>query len=100
MDADLIRYEARDSIAVITLNDPPANTYSYQMMQQLDRAILEARMDKGRAGDRDHRQWREVLLRGRQHSNAGRCHAGVQILFLFARQRDAEPARANAKTGD
>jgi enoyl-CoA hydratase len=38
-------YEVRDGVAVITLNDPPANTYSYEMMQQLDRAILDARMD-------------------------------------------------------
>ena len=38
-------YEVKDGIALITLNDPPANTYSYEMMQQLDRAILEARMD-------------------------------------------------------
>ena len=40
-----IDYQTTDGIAVITLNDPPANTYSYEMMQQLDRAILEARMD-------------------------------------------------------
>src|SRR5918995_4791652 len=39
-------YEAREGIASITLNDPPANTYSYEMMQQLDRAILDARMDE------------------------------------------------------
>ena len=38
-------YRSADGIAVITLNDPPANTYSYEMMQQLDRAILDARMD-------------------------------------------------------
>ena len=38
-------YETRDGVATITLNDPPANTYSYEMMQQLDRAILDARMD-------------------------------------------------------
>jgi len=38
-------YRTADGIAYITLNDPPANTYSYEMMQQLDRAILEARMD-------------------------------------------------------
>src|SRR4026208_793341 len=38
-------FEARDGIAIITLNDPPANTYSYEMMQQLDRTILAARMD-------------------------------------------------------
>ncbi|HSK62585.1 MAG TPA: enoyl-CoA hydratase/isomerase family protein, partial [Pyrinomonadaceae bacterium] len=39
-------YEVKDGIALITLNDPPANTYSYEMMQQLDRAILDARMDE------------------------------------------------------
>jgi len=38
-------YEVTDGVAVITLNDPPANTYSYEMMQQLDRAILDARMN-------------------------------------------------------
>src|SRR4026208_355596 len=37
-------YETRDGVAIITLNDPPANTYSYEMMQELDRAILDARM--------------------------------------------------------
>src|SRR6476661_486205 len=40
-----LNYETRDGVALITLNDPPANTYSYEMMQQLDRAILAARMD-------------------------------------------------------
>src|SRR5215216_2771287 len=39
-------YEIKDGIAFITLNDPPANTYSYEMMQELDRAILDARMDE------------------------------------------------------
>src|SRR5437867_9262356 len=40
----LIEYTAGQGIAVITLNDPPANTYSYEMMQELDVRILEARM--------------------------------------------------------
>ncbi len=40
-----IRVEIMDGIAVIELNDPPANTYSYEMMQQIDAAVLEARMD-------------------------------------------------------
>ncbi|HEX2269677.1 MAG TPA: enoyl-CoA hydratase/isomerase family protein [Pyrinomonadaceae bacterium] len=35
-----------DGVAVLTLNDPPANTYSYEMMQELDQAILAARMDE------------------------------------------------------
>src|SRR5215213_7087096 len=42
----LVGYEVRDAVAVLTLDDPPANTYSYEMMQQLDRAILRARMDE------------------------------------------------------
>jgi enoyl-CoA hydratase len=43
---ELVRYETREGIALVTLNDPPANTYSYEMMQQLDRRVLEARMDE------------------------------------------------------
>jgi enoyl-CoA hydratase len=43
---ELVKYETREGIALVTLNDPPANTYSYEMMQQLDRAILRARMDE------------------------------------------------------
>ena len=39
-------YEVKDGVAIITLNDPPANTYSYEMMQELDRVILDARMDE------------------------------------------------------
>ncbi len=41
----LVEYRAESGVAVLTLNDPPANTYSYEMMQELDRAILAARMD-------------------------------------------------------
>src|SRR5713226_3605958 len=42
----LVDWQARDGVAVLTLNDPPANTYSYEMMQQLDARILDARMDE------------------------------------------------------
>lgn len=42
----LVQYRAANGIAVLKLNDPPANTYSYEMMQELDRAILRARMDE------------------------------------------------------
>lgn len=31
-------------VAVLTLQDPPANTYSYEMMRELDAAILDVRM--------------------------------------------------------
>jgi len=43
---NLVRSASSDGIALFTLNDPPANTYSYEMMQELDRAILAARMDE------------------------------------------------------
>jgi enoyl-CoA hydratase/carnithine racemase len=47
VDGKLVRYTmAAEGIALLTLNDPPANTYSYEMMQELDRAILKARMDE------------------------------------------------------
>ena len=32
-------------VAVLTLNDPPVNAYSYEMLKELDQAILEARFD-------------------------------------------------------
>src|SRR5438445_9227363 len=43
---NLIEYATENGIAVLTLNDPPANTYSYEMMQQLDAFILKARMNE------------------------------------------------------
>src|SRR4026207_2313648 len=33
-------------VRVLTLSEPPANTYSYEMMRELDAGILEARMDR------------------------------------------------------
>jgi len=40
----LINYRTDAGVAVIELNDPPANTYTYEMNRQLDEAILRARM--------------------------------------------------------
>jgi len=42
----LVQYIVNNGVAVLTLNDPPANTYTYEMMQELERAILSARMDE------------------------------------------------------
>ena len=41
----LVNYRTEAGIAIVELNDPPANTYSYEMNRQLDDAILAARMD-------------------------------------------------------
>ena len=43
---ELAEYRVGEGVAVITLKDPPANTYSYEMMQQLDARTLAARMDE------------------------------------------------------
>ena len=45
-DKTLIDYRVDKGVAVLTLTDPPANTYSYAMMRQLDDAILRARFDE------------------------------------------------------
>ncbi len=42
----LVNYTVTEGIAVIELTNAPANTYSYEMMQQLDHAILQARFDE------------------------------------------------------
>jgi len=47
MGYDLVQYSVEDGIAFLTLNDPPANTYTHEMMQALDARILAARMDEG-----------------------------------------------------
>src|ERR1700741_4864702 len=38
-------YEVRDGVALLTLDDPPANTYTHEMMRQIDAATLRARFD-------------------------------------------------------
>ena len=41
----LVDYRRDGPIAVLTLNDPPANAYSHEMMLDLDAGILRARFD-------------------------------------------------------
>jgi enoyl-CoA hydratase/carnithine racemase len=41
----LVHYDVRDGVAYLILDDPPANTYTHEMMRQLDANILEARFD-------------------------------------------------------
>jgi enoyl-CoA hydratase len=45
MSAPKVKTAVADGVCTITLDDPPANTYSYDMMQELDAAVLAARMD-------------------------------------------------------
>ena len=44
-NATLVEYRKDGGIAILELNDPPANTYTHEMMRQLDDCILKARFD-------------------------------------------------------
>jgi enoyl-CoA hydratase len=46
MENRLVNYTVDGGVAIIELNDPPANTYTYEMMRDFDDAILEARLDE------------------------------------------------------
>ncbi|MCA9692776.1 MAG: enoyl-CoA hydratase/isomerase family protein, partial [Myxococcales bacterium] len=41
----LVEYSAESGVATLTLHAPPANCYSYELMRELDDAILRARFD-------------------------------------------------------
>jgi enoyl-CoA hydratase len=45
MKETLVKSASDGGVLTLTLDAPPANTYSYEMMQQLDAAVLAARMD-------------------------------------------------------
>src|SRR4051794_12815802 len=36
----LVNYRNQGGVAIVEMNDPPANTYTYEMNRQLDEAIL------------------------------------------------------------
>ena len=42
----LCKYRAEGGIAFLELSDPPANTYTYEMMRDIDEAVLKARFDE------------------------------------------------------
>jgi enoyl-CoA hydratase/carnithine racemase len=41
----LVGYTTEKGVAVLTLSDPPVNAYTYEMLKELDAAILETRFD-------------------------------------------------------
>ena len=42
----VINYSKDGHVGVVEMDDPPANTYTHEMMRQLDEAILDARFDE------------------------------------------------------
>lgn len=45
MAEKLVEYRVEDGIAILELNNPPANSYNHEMMVELDACILKARFD-------------------------------------------------------
>ena len=46
MIAALVNTSKDDGLMVLELKNPPANTYGYEMMRELDAHVLDARMDE------------------------------------------------------
>src|SRR5262245_19689688 len=42
----LIEYRVEEGVAIIELNNPPANAYTLDSLKQLDEAIVQARFDE------------------------------------------------------
>ena len=42
----VINYSKDGHVGIIEMNDPPANTYTHEMMRQIDEVILDARFDQ------------------------------------------------------
>ena len=45
MTTPLVNASKHEGVMVLELRNPPANTYSYEMMRELDSHVLEARFD-------------------------------------------------------
>jgi len=72
MGNTLVDYKTDAGVATITLNDPPMNAFTHEMMKDLDEAILDARFDN---------DVRVIILTG--HGDRFFC-AGANIQMLSA----------------
>ncbi|MEE9234479.1 MAG: enoyl-CoA hydratase-related protein [Candidatus Acidoferrales bacterium] len=80
MAEDLVRSSTQEGMAILEITNPPANTYNLELLQQLDTAIVEARLNP---------DVHAILLRG-----AGEkfFSAGAEIKFI---QEASPEARYN-----
>ncbi|RMF60725.1 MAG: enoyl-CoA hydratase/isomerase family protein, partial [Calditrichaeota bacterium] len=46
MSGKLVDYRVDDGIAIMELNNPPANSYNHEMMAELDACVVKARFDE------------------------------------------------------
>ena len=42
---NLVRYQAENGVATLTMCDPPGNNYTHEMLKEMDEGILKARFD-------------------------------------------------------
>ena len=70
LDFEVIHYRNEGGVAVIEMDDPPANTYTYAFNRQLDEAILKARFD-----DAAH----VIVLRGRGRSSSAGANINMRM---------------------
>ncbi|RMF62191.1 MAG: enoyl-CoA hydratase/isomerase family protein [Calditrichaeota bacterium] len=46
MSGNLVEYRVENGIAIMELNNPPANSYNHEMMAELDACVVKARFDE------------------------------------------------------
>ena len=73
MTTALVNASKHDGVVVLELSNPPANTYSYEMMRELDAQILDARMDSG---------VHVIVITGARHGKTEFFCAGADIKML------------------
>jgi enoyl-CoA hydratase len=71
--ATLVNPSKQEGVMVLELNAPPANTYSYEMMRELDAQILDARMDAA---------VHAIVITGARHGKTEFFCAGADIKML------------------
>src|SRR2546422_3548743 len=92
----LVHFMVEGGVAIIELDDAPANTYTYEMMRQLDEAILRARFD-----DDVH----VVVLRGHGDkffsagANIGMLNSVTPRFKFFFCLQDRKSTRLNSSHG-
>ena len=69
----LVNAVKEGGVALLELNAPPANTYSYEMMRELDAHVLDARMDAA---------VHVLVLTGARHGKTEFFCAGADIKML------------------
>ena len=101
MLGQLVGYRVEHGLAIIELNHPPANTYSYEMMREIDEAILTARIDEAlvRIMMEMRHGWQMCYLLLTHFGSSGRVEA-EKLLQRRAFKRPRLPGAFNEEVRD